>query len=131
MTKKTDSLTYLTIVLGLVIGGIIITSIITAVKNSGAPTDIRAKAGVTNTVHLTGVVTDTNLTDGTMTVANVEIAKESRSGPAVNYQTWIVTPPRSYSLASVTIGSRVTFVISAASFDVEKRNVIASDVYNR
>ncbi len=129
MKKRPDNLLYLAAICGLVIAGIITTAIISAVKNNqAAPADIRARAGVVDIVKLTGTVTDTSSTDNTVTVANVMLSAESRSGPAVNYGTWTVTPPRSISISSLLPGKTVNFVVSAASFDVATHKVVASQM---
>ena len=129
MKKQPDSLIYLAVICGLIIFGIITTAIISTVKNNQtAPADIRARAGVVNIVKLTGTVSDTNTTDGTVTVSNVQLSPENRSGPAVNYGTWVVTPPLSVNISSLFPGKTVTFVVDAASFDVATHKVVASEL---
>lgn len=129
MKKKPDSLIYLMALVGLIIAGAVTTAIINSVKNNQtAPADIRARAGVINIVKLTGTVTDTSIADSTITVANVQLAPESRSGPAVNYGSWKVTPPLSVSIASISPGQTVNFVVEAASFDVATHKVVASEL---
>lgn len=129
MNKKPDSLIYLMALVGLIIAGAVTTAIINSVKNNqSAPADIRARAGVVNIVKLTGTVTDTNTADATITVANVQLAPESRSGPAVNYGTWKVTPPLSVNFSTITSGQTVNFVVDAASFDVATHKVVASEL---
>lgn len=129
MKNKPDSLVYLIALVGLIIAGAVTTAIINSVKNNqSAPADIRARAGVVNIVKLTGTVTDTSNADSTITVANVEIAPESRSGPAVNYGSWKVTPPLSVSISSIAPGQTVNFVVDAASFDVATHKVVASEL---
>ena len=54
-------------------------------NNQSSAVDIRAKAGVTNTLKLTGTVDSIDETAGTITVLDVQFAEESRSGKAVNY----------------------------------------------
>lgn len=129
MKKKSDSLIYIAALCGLIVVAIVTTAIIGAVKNNqGAPADIRARAGVVNIVKLTGTVSDVNTTDGLVTVANVQLSPESRSGPAANYGTWTVTPPTSFNIISLTPGRTVSFVVNSASFDVATHQVVASQM---
>jgi hypothetical protein len=129
MKKKPDSLIYILGLVGLIIVAIITTAIISAVKNNqSAPADIRAHAGVIDIVKLTGTVSSTDDAAGTVTVDNVQFSAETRSGPAINYGTWTVTPPASVNLNSLISGKTVTFVVNSASFDVASHKVVASQL---
>lgn len=129
MKKRPDSLIYVAVLFVLIIAAVVTTSIINAVKNNqSAPTDIRARAGVINIVKLNGTITDVNNADGIVTVANVEMSADSRSGPAINYGTWKVTPPVGFNFFSATVGKNVSFVVNAASFDVATKQVVASEM---
>lgn len=118
------------IVLGaLVVAGIITTTIINVVRNNqNNATDIRAKAGVINTLKLSGTVDSINEASGTLTVLDVQFADESRSGKAINYGTWVVTPPSTFNLLSAGPGTKITFTISSDSFDVAAKQVVAAAV---
>lgn len=129
MNKKPDSMIYAMALGGLILAGVITTAIINAVKsNQGTATDIRAKAGVVSTLKLIGIVDHINDTDGTIVVNNVQFASESRSGKAVNYGTWIVTPPATFSILSAIPGNTITFTINSDSFDVATKKVVAAQV---
>ncbi len=128
MNKKPDSMVYILALAGLIVAAIITTSIIGAVKNNQAGTDIRAKAGVVNTLKLVGSVESTNDLTRTITVINVQFAEESRSGKAVNYGTWIVTPPNTFDFISAVPGAKVNFTVNSDSFDVMKKEVAAAQM---
>jgi len=128
MKKKPDSLIYVVVLFGLIIAAVITTSIINAVKNNQSSSDIRARAGMVNIIKLTGTVSEVNATNGTITVANVQFSPKTRSGPAVNYGTWTVTPPLRVNISTLTPGKTVSFVVNSASFDVATRNVTASQL---
>ncbi len=114
---------------GLIIAGIITTAIINVVKNNqSSAVDIRAKAGVTNTLKLTGTVDSIDETAGTITVLDVQFAAESRSGKPVNYGTWTVTPPRTFSLMTAVPGTNITFTVASDSFNVVSKQVTAANV---
>lgn len=113
----------------LIIMGVVTTAIINVVKNNqSSATDIRAKAGVVNTLKLTGTVDSINDTAGTITVLNVQFADESRSGKPVNYGTWSVTPPATFSLSSALPGTRISFTVNSDSFNVSSKQVVAAQV---
>jgi hypothetical protein len=126
--KQSRNLFYLIAVVSLVVVAIVTTAIINAVKNSqSSPTDIRAKAGVANTLQLTGLVAGTNEA-GDFIVNDVQFSENSRSGPARNYGTWTVTPPRTVSPGSIGIGQQINFTVDSASFDVLSKKVVASQL---
>ena len=128
MKKRANRLVYIILILLIIVAGIITTTIINSLKNNTSPADIRARAGVINTLKLTGTVSDIDTANVTMTVDNVILNAESRSGQEINYGTWIVTPPRTFTLSSASPGTKVTFVVNSASLDVASRQVVASQV---
>lgn len=128
MNKKPDSLIYIIALAGLIVAAVITTSIIGAVKNNQGGTDIRAKAGVTNTLKLTGVVASTDDLARTIKILNVQFAQESRSGKAVDYGTWIVTPPDTFTFATAVPGAKISFTVNSDSFDVMKKEVVAAQM---
>lgn len=129
MKRRPDSLTYIVFLFVLIIVAAISSAIINAVKNNtSSPADIRARAGVVDIVKLTGTVASVDETNGIVTISNVQLAPESRTGPAVNYGTWTVTPPRTFTLSSARIGAEADFVINSDSFNVASKQVIASQM---
>jgi len=129
MAKKPDSIVYIITILLLVIAGMVTVTIISSVRNnSESQTDIRARAGVVNTLTLLGTVSAIDTVNNALTVQNVRFSPKSRSGPEVNYGTWVVFPPNTFSLYSAQVGAGVTFVINAGDFDVAQKMVIASEV---
>ncbi len=112
----------------LVVVGIITTAIIDAVRNNQGAADIRAKAGITNTLKLTGTVESVDEQAGVITVAGVQFDETSRSGKAVNYGTWAVTPPRTFNLLSAAPGARISFTVNSDSFNVASKQVVAAAV---
>lgn len=113
----------------LIVMGVITTAIINVVKNNqSSATDIRAKAGVVNTLKLVGTVDSTDDINGTITVLNVQFDDESRSGKPVNYGTWSVTPPMTFSLSSALPGTRISFTVNSDSFNVASKQVVAAQV---
>jgi hypothetical protein len=129
MNKKPDAMVYAIALGALIIMGVVTTAIINVVKNNqSSATDIRAKAGVVNTLKLTGTVDSTDDISGTITVLNVQFADESRSGKPVNYGTWSVTPPQTFSLSTALPGTRISFTVNSDSFNVASKQVVAAQV---
>lgn len=130
MNKKPNSLLYIVAAVGLIVIGIVTTAIINAVKNTNQSggTDIRARAAVTNTLKLTGTVSEVVDLEGMIIVSNVQFADTSRSGTAKDYGSWKVFVPTTFALSSATVGSPVTFSIDAKSFNVTTKSVVASQV---
>lgn len=113
----------------LIVGGIVMTAIISSVKNNtDSQTDIRARAGVVNTLKLLGTVSEIDTANNTLTATGVRFAPESRSGPEVDYGTWVVVPPQNFSLFSATPGLTIEFVINSSDFDVANKLVVASAI---
>lgn len=128
MNKKPDSLVYILALAGLIVIGIITTSIIGAIKSNQSGTDNRAKAGVVNTLKLIGTVESADTTTNTVRVLDVQFSPESRSGKAVNYGTWIVTPPNTFDFATAVPGAHIRFTVNSDSFDVMQKEVVAAEM---
>lgn len=130
MNSKSKGLIYILSAVGLIIVGIVTTAIINAVKNTNQSSsgDIRARAAVTNTLKLTGTVSEIVDLEGMIIVSNVQFADTSRSGTAKNYGTWKVFVPSNFSLATAVVDAPVTFTIDAKSFNVSTKSVVASQI---
>lgn len=128
MNKKPNGLIYIISAVGLIVIGIVTVSIINAVKNTNQSggTDIRARAAVTNTLKLTGTVSEVVDVEGMIIVSNVQFADTSRSGAAKDYGTWKVIAPTNFAMGTATVGSPITFTIDAKSFNVSSKSVSAS-----
>lgn len=123
--RKSSGVIYIIAAVMLIVVGIITTTLISSVKDKDTTSDIRAKAGSTNTLKLTGTISGVNDVEGTITVTNVEFSKDSRSGDAKNYGTWTVTPPTGFAFGSAAPGLPATFTVEAASFNVASKKVVA------
>ena len=88
-------------------------------------TDVRARAGVTNTLKFVGLVSTVDETQGTVEVSSLQFDQSSLSGEATNLGTWIVTPPSGFNLASLTPGMTVTIGVNAKKFLATSHTVTA------
>lgn len=127
--RGTDSFLYLIATVGLVIAAILTSAIINATRDKQAsPTDIRARAGATNTLKLIGTVSSVDEVQRALMVDDVQFAQESISGAPKNLGTWTVTPPFQFSLGTAYPGASVQFAVDAKTFDVASRSVVATEV---
>lgn len=93
-------------------------------KDTGSQ-DVRARAAVSKTLMMNGNVVSVDENAGTITVNNVFLADESRSGEAKDLGTWIVTPPATVSLGSMTPGSSIAIGVDAKTFLASKHTMTA------
>lgn len=125
--KKGGSFLYFFGSVAMIVAAIALTALINFSKTDSTTTDVRARAGA-NTLQLTGTVVSTDETTGIIIVQNVQFAEESRSGPGKNLGTWHVTPPPSFTLSQAFPGAQLTITIQAASFDINSREVAATEI---
>jgi anti-sigma-K factor RskA len=127
MKAKRQGFWYVAGSAAMIVAAIALTALINFSKTDTTTTDVRARAGA-NTLQLVGTVVETDENVGTITLGNVQLADESRSGAAKDLGTWIVTPPPSFSILQAAPGVRLTVTISAATFDVANKSVVATEI---
>lgn len=127
MTKKSQGNILLFGSVILIVIAIAVTALINALnKGQSAPTDIRAKAGVSSAVKVEGMVTDVDTANGTITVDNVQF--EGNKDNEKNLGSWTVTPPPGFNLASIASGTRVLVTVDSASFLVSSHTTNATSI---
>ncbi len=110
----------------LIVLAIALVAVIDRVRTpTGSSTDVRARAAQTKTLKMNGTVTAIDETKGTVTVADVYFADESRSGEPTNLGTWTVIPPATFSYGSVTTGTPVAIGVDAATFNITSHSLTA------
>lgn len=115
--------------LGLIILAIGMVAILDKTTQSkSASTDVRARAATTKNLMIDGVVQSVNEVNNTLIVERVIFADTSRSGPAKDMGTWIVTPPASFSIASISPGAKVLIGVDAKTFLASKRTMTAMTI---
>lgn len=125
--KKGGSFLYFFGSVAMIVAAVALTALINFSKTDSTTTDVRARASA-NTLQLTGTVVSTDETTGIIIVQNVQFAEESRSGPGKNLGTWQVTPPPSFAISQAFPGAQLTITIQAASFDINLREVTATQI---
>ncbi len=97
-------------------------------SSNGAGTDVRARAALGKNLSVNGIVESVDESAGTITVQNVYFSDTSRSGEAKDMGTWIVTPPSSFSIGTLTSGTKITMGVESKSFLAIKRTLTASTI---
>lgn len=93
-------------------------------KDTGA-NDVRARAAVTKTLLMNGKVVSLDENANTITVSNVFLADESRSGEAKDLGTWNITPPPTFKWGSVAEGQDIAIGVDAKTFLAAKHTMTA------
>jgi hypothetical protein len=127
MKRRGNNLFLLIGSVAMIVAAIALTALINFSKTDSETTDVRARAGA-NTLQLVGTVMEIDENQNTITLENVQLAENSRSGPAQDLGTWVVTPPPAFSLFQAAPGVRVTVTISAATFNISQRAVSATEI---
>ena len=109
----------------LIILAIALVSLISKTGSSKTSGDVRARAGVTKTLELTGTVNSVDEEKGTLIVEGVYLSDKNRAGEPQNLGTWTITAPGTFNFASVFPGQEVVIGIDAATFLVESQTVTA------
>jgi hypothetical protein len=94
-------------------------------SSSSSDTDVRARAATTKTLQLNATVVSTDEVKGTLSVADVYFADNSRSGDAKNFGNWIVTAPANFNFASMTPGQSIVIGIDGTTFLATRHTVKA------
>lgn len=108
---------------GLVIAAIATTAIIDRTKDE----DIRAKAGITTTQEMRGVVSEINENEGTVTVTNLEAPGDTLLSKNQGVS-WTVTAPSGFNVGSVSSGSRVKMKIIPSTFLISTHTATATEI---
>lgn len=94
-------------------------------QTSDSGTDVRARAATVKSLMVNAIVDSVDETAGTLTVSNVYFADTSRAGAAKDMGTWIVTPPATFSLGSVSPGTKVLIGVDSKLFLAMKKTMTA------
>lgn len=127
MNKKPTGTLLLFGSLGLIVAAIAITAVINGVnRNASSPTDIRAKAGLTASLKVVGIITAVDSANNTFNVDSLRF--NDSKDTATSLGSWIVTPPPSYNLSLLSSGARVTITVDPSSFLVANHSLSATQI---
>lgn len=124
MHKKANSLLYIGGSLMLILAAIAVTTILNRTSNSADGVDVRAKAGVANTLQLTGIVASVSQSTGTLAVDNVMFASSTNND---NLGLWTVSSPL-VDLSTFPVGSKITLTVDATTFLVTTHTMTATQI---
>lgn len=100
-------------------------SLLGSTASQAPATDTRAKAGVTATLKLSGVVTSVDDTKGVILVDQLQFM-DAEGGKTLG--TWTVTPPPGFNLASMAIGTKVTLTVNPTTFLATSHTLTATQI---
>ncbi len=98
-------------------------SLLGSTRSSAPATDTRAKAGITATLKLSGIVSSIDDTKGVIIVNNLQFLDATS-----NLGTWTVTPPSGFIIGSVGPGSRVTLTVNPTTFLAASHTLTATQI---
>lgn len=91
--------------------------------SSGA--DLRAKAGATSSLKMTGVVSSVDIGKGVLVVGDLRFASSEQPQ---NLGVWTVAPPPGFTLATASPGATVTITIDPQTFLAATHTVTATQI---
>ncbi len=124
MKKKNNTIVYVAVIIGLIIAAVAVTAVVNRTKD-GQSSDLRAKAGVTTTLRMTGTVAAVDESKGSFSLANVQFAS-SESNATLGM--WTVTPPPGFSVGSLSAGTQITMSIDPTTMLAESSTVTATQI---
>ncbi len=124
MKKKSNTLIYVAVIIGLIISAIAATAVVNRTKEQ-APSDIRAKAGATSALQMTGTVGSVDNSKGVFSLTDVRFVSSTSE---TTLGTWSVTPPSGFSLNSLSAGTQVTITINPATMLTSSSTVTATQI---
>jgi len=107
----------------LIVLAIPLVSLLSRPRNSAE--DVRARAAVVNTLQMNGTVASVDEVKGVLTLDNVYLADESRSGEAKSLGSWEVTAPANFNFASISPGQTIIMNIDSKTFLAQSHTVTA------
>lgn len=114
-------------VIFVLLGILVITILGTSAKNSdGGTTDIRAKAAVASALKFTGMVTEVDEANNTVTVDNLMFEDAEPGSKSLGI--WTVTPPANVSVSSLSPGTNVIISVVADTFNAASKTLTATAI---
>lgn len=127
MNKKPTGTFLLFGSLGLIVAAIAITAVINGTnRGASSPADIRAKAGITATLKVVGIVTTIDSTNTSVTVDGLRFSDSKDTGQSLG--SWVVTTPPSYNLSLLAPGAHVVITVDPTSFLVATHTLSATQI---
>ena len=93
-------------------------------SSSQSSSDVRAKAGITATLKLTGIVSSVDSVRGVLTINNLQFLDQT----SANLGTWTVTPPTGFNVFSVSPGTKITLIVNPTTFTASTHTLTATQI---
>lgn len=121
MKKKKDKFyLYISITIGVILFGIIITQLIAQVKSKNS-TDVRARASAAQSLKMTGVVSGSDPQTQTLTVDNMRFDGEVKMLPGI----WTVSLPSQLQVDAFVPGTEIVVGVNSTSLKLASKTVSA------
>lgn len=111
---------------GLIVLAITVTTILERTKQTAGGEDVRARASATGTLTMKGIVSAVDETKGVVIVDNVQFEDQATTGK--NLGTWTVTPPKTFSLASLYSGAKIALTVKPTTFLAATHTLTATEI---
>ena len=92
-------------------------------KKDTGNADIRAKASVSNSLQLVGIISDIDSTNQVLSVDQVKF--ENKSSEPDSMGLWKMSVPRDYKILSIPVGKKIYINVDAATFNVTQKTMVA------
>lgn len=121
MRKKKDKFyLYISITIGVILFGIIITQLIAQVKSKNS-TDVRARASAAGSLKMTGVVSAADPQTQTLSVDNMRFDGETKMLPGI----WTISLPSQTQADTFTPGTEIVIGVHSTSLKLASKTVSA------
>lgn len=114
--------------------GLIVLAIglVAILENTSSPTtssgDVRARAASIKTLNVNATVASIDVARGTITVGDVYLASDSRSGDPKNLGAWVVTIPSNFTINSVHAADNLIIGVDPTTFLATKHTMTALSI---
>ena len=85
--------------------------------------DVRARAGATSNLEITGTITSVDYDNTLFVISNTRFKNGEQT-----LGSWTVTPPAGFSLSSLSSGKTVTLLVRPETFDASTHTLSATEV---
>lgn len=123
MQPKQNNLLFFVGSVGLLVVAIGIIAFLQGRATSQEATDVRARAGATSNLELTGTVSSVDYDNTVFMINNAKFKNGEQS-----LGSWTVTPPAGFSLSSLSSGKTVVLSVRPETFDASTHTLSATEV---
>ncbi len=112
----------------LIIAAIAVTTVVNRFQPSDSSGDIRTKAGTSNSLQFTGIISTVDENKGIFTVDNLQFAYKSTADNASLLGSWTVTPSPGVNLTSILPGTKIAITVVPSTFLIRTHTVTATQI---